>query len=484
MPRAVCLSASVLLFAALPVLAQQPAVPASADQPVLPVADYARIETLGASDLSPDGRWVVYDVRRVSGGTELHYRAVGASAEHAVPFAHDGAFTDNSRWLLYTITHDTTRALRMQARRRRGPGGRPSAGSSADSIHDAVGIVDLRSDTTTVLRDVQSFDLSEDGVHVALRRYPSKGAKGHGADLVVRDLERGTDVTFGNVWDYAWSDDGALLAMSIDVDGRTGNGVQVYDVATGTIRSLDASDMVYAGLQWRDHSHDLTAFRSRIDSAFADTGYAVIAWRGVGTPRTTTQVYDFSTDSSAFLAGMRVAPYRVPEWSADGRTLFFGIAPREPKVHEPTGRPAAGDDATPARVEVWHWKALREYHQQDREAQRDRQRTLLVAWSLASNRVVPLTDDYFADVQLADSGQAAVVSDETPYFAEIISGRPYRDVYMVDMATGQRTKALTKVPFAPSVSPTGRYLLYVQDGHWWSYDRTTGARANLTGGIP
>lgn len=45
MPRAVCLSASVLLFAALPVLAQQPAVPASADQPVLPVADYARIET-------------------------------------------------------------------------------------------------------------------------------------------------------------------------------------------------------------------------------------------------------------------------------------------------------------------------------------------------------------------------------------------------------------------------------------------------------
>jgi dipeptidyl aminopeptidase/acylaminoacyl peptidase len=487
MSRAGHLSASLLLFVAIPLCAQQPGDVAPAqratDRAVLSAADYGKIENLGNSELSPDGAWVTYDIQRVSGGTALHYRRVASGAEHVVPLAQDGTFTSNSQWLLYTISSDTTRSMRRRATRRRGPGVATSRDSASDAIHDQVGIVDLRSGATTILSDVQSFAVSEDGEHVALRRYPPKGQKGRSADLVVRDLKAGTELTFGNVREFTWSDDGALLAMSIDVDGRTGNGVQVLTAATGTIRSLDAGDRVYTGLEWREHSHDLAAFRSRADSAFSDTSDVVIAWRGVGTPRFSTRMYDFTTDT-AFPAGMRVASYRQPQWSDDGSTLFFGIAPREQKP-DATRHAAAADGAAqkPARVEVWHWKDLREYHQQDREAQRDRQRTLLVAWHPEANRVVPLADDSFADVRISENGNAVVVSDETPYVTSIISGRSYRDVSTVDLATGRREKVLTKVAFAPSMSPSGRYLLYTHDGQWWSYDRTTGARANLTGTI-
>src|SRR5205823_14912449 len=107
------------------------------------------------------------------------------------------------------------------------------------------------------------------GSHVALRRYAPQGRQSRAADLVVRDLDQRTDVTFGNVAELSWSDDGAMLAMIIDVDGKTGNAVQVLDVTTGAIRSLDARDAVYASLQWRAHATDLVVFRSRIDSAFA-----------------------------------------------------------------------------------------------------------------------------------------------------------------------------------------------------------------------
>src|SRR5206468_9294581 len=99
-------------------------------------------------------------------------------------------------------------------------------------------VVDLRSGTTTILQDVQSFSLSKDGAHVALRRYASPEAKGRGADLIVRDLEQGTDITFGNVADFAWSDDGMSLAMVVDVDGKTGNGVQLLNVASGTLTAI------------------------------------------------------------------------------------------------------------------------------------------------------------------------------------------------------------------------------------------------------
>jgi dipeptidyl aminopeptidase/acylaminoacyl peptidase len=221
--------------------------------------------------------------------------------------------------------------------------------------------------------------------------------------------------------------------------------------------------------------------RGRTDSAFVDTAYTVIAWRRLGAERAPAATYDARTDS-AFPVGMRVAHYRRPLWSEDGRTLFFGIAPREPKP----ASPARGDSASPsapppARVEIWHWRDARQYHQQNRQAQQDRERTHLVAWQPGAAHVVRLADDSLDTVQLAETGRTAIASDEKPYFREIVSGRSYRDLYRIDLATGRRERILTKVANAPALSPDGRYLVFTQQGQLWSYDLATGSRSNLTG---
>lgn len=477
---------AALSLVAMPLIAQRGApfggvgARSEAQRPVMPASEWDRLETINRSALSPDGKWLAYELVRVSGGTELRYGAVASSEQQSVQLGQGPEFTSNSRWLLYTISSDTTRGQRQLARRRRGPGGRTRGESAADSIHDSLGIVDLRSGKTTVLQDIRSFDLSEDGSHVALRLYPAKDGRKGVTDIAVRDLDRGTQLLFGNVREFAWSDDGGLLAMTIDVEGGTGNAVQVLEASTGKVISLDVGEGEYTGLAWREHGRDLAVFRSRSDSAFADTSYVVLAWRSVGSTRTSRAEYDFSVDP-AFPAGMRVAAYDAPRWSADGVTLFFGMREREAKLPATRGE-GPPESVRPARVEVWHWKDLREYHQQDREASRDRERTLMLAWKVGGRNVVPLTDDYYAEVQLADSGSRVIRLDESSYFDEILSGRSYRDVYAVDAATGKSEKVITKVAFAPVVSPTGRYLLYVHDGQWWVFDRETSRRSELTGG--
>src|SRR4051794_32265479 len=71
-------AALAIAVCAAPVFAQEPrspgaALPSSA-KPLLTEADFARIETLGATALSPDGKWIAYDFRRgTSGPTELRY---------------------------------------------------------------------------------------------------------------------------------------------------------------------------------------------------------------------------------------------------------------------------------------------------------------------------------------------------------------------------------------------------------------------------
>ena len=463
---------TLIIALATPVFAQQPVHEAA--KPTLARADYAKWETLGSGTLSPDGKWVAYDVRRGNGSTEVRYRTLVTDKEQAARSAVNPQFTANSHWLLYTITPDTAGGGGRGERGR--PGGRGAAQTTAASPanRNKVGIVDLRTGATSTVDDIQSYTMSNDGVHVAFRRYPGPGRRA--ADLVVRDLDADADLTFGNVAEQAWSDDGALLAMAIDVDGGTGNGVQLLDVKSGAIRSLDASESVYAGLEWREHSHDLAAYRSRSDTAFADTSYVVLAWRGLGVNPTKT-MYDFSADG-AFPQLMRVASYRALEWSEDGTRLFFGIAPRDPRI-VPVRR--APGELPPARVEVWHWKDLREYHQQEVAANQDRQRTTLVVWRVGAPTIARLSTDPLETVQLADNGAAALAIDEGPYAREYMSGRQYRDVYSVNLESGTRDQIVSKSLYGASLSPSGRYALYQQGDQWWSIDLSTGMRSNLTG---
>src|SRR5205814_6547292 len=172
------------------------------------------------------------------------------------------------------------------------------AGATAppEATRNKAAIVDLRTGTRTVLPDVQSFALSKNGSHVALRRYGVTDRRGRGADLIVRDLEQGADLTFGNVSDFAWNDGGTLLAMAIDIDGRTGNGIQLLNVASGALRALDTGDQQYVGVAWRKHGDDLAVLRSRTDSAFTDTSYNIVAWRGLSSAQPTKTIYDFAAD--------------------------------------------------------------------------------------------------------------------------------------------------------------------------------------------
>ena len=443
----------------------------------VPASDYGKWEAPTGGELSPDGKWIAYELRRVSGSNELRYRQVRGEQEQTVRMATAPQFTRDSRWLAYTIAPDTGNASGAGGRGGRGGrGGAPDGGAA--TARNKVGIVDLRAGTTLAFDDVQSFALSKNGAQVALGRYRVPGAPGapapRGADLVVRDLDRGTQVSFGNVADFAWSDEGTLLAMTVDVEGRTGNGVQILDATTGTLRSLDAGDQMYSSILWRAKSADLALFRSRTDTAFADTSQVVVAWKNVGSANPVRAVYDFSADGR-FPDGMRVPSYRALQWNGDGSTLLFGIAPRETKPV-----PAGRGGSTPARVQVWHWKDVRQFHQQEVNAAQERTRTLPVAWHLASNGIVKLSDDPYETLQFAEQRTAALAVDPSAYFKEMLSGRLYRDVARVDAATGKREPVISRTIGTATISPSGRYVLYPKKGQWWSFDAQGGKRANLT----
>jgi dipeptidyl aminopeptidase/acylaminoacyl peptidase len=462
-----------VLFVVAPVPAQQ--------KPTLSPADYAQWESLGATELSPDGRWIAYVVRRVDEDEELRYRAIADDSTHVVKHASRPTFSADGRWLAYTIGLPRQEFERLQ--------------KSNQPIRSKLGIVDLRTGTTTVVDNVAGFDISGDSRFVVMRGYTPRGERKHeGIDIVVRDLETGLDVNFGNVATSRWQDDTSLLAMVIDAENRAGNGVRLFNARTGVIRTLESDTAEYTGLVWRKEADDLAVFRVKADSLYEEPSHRIIAWRGLAGARPVRASFEPS-GHGAFPAHHRISETRDLRWSENGATLFFGIRewtlkPQEPKPAEgdekgdTTARaPAAAPAEEPAGVEVWHAGDVDIIPEQKVRAYMERDRTHLAAWHLSGNRFVRLADDEVDEVALSD-GRFAMGTDGKRYDRERMFGPAYRDLYVIDTHTGERTLAAERVQFEYGISPAGRYLLYFQDDGYWTYDTGTGRRTNITAGIP
>ena len=105
-------------------------------------------------------------------------------------------------------------------------------------------------------------------------------------------------------------------------------------------------------------------------------------------------------------------------------------------------------------MQVWHWKDLREFHQQEvNRAARIASVRRRSRGASVRPRVARLSDDPYETMQFSENGAVALAKDEGPYAAEYMSGRPYRDVYRVDVATGKRDKILTKSSYGATIEP-------------------------------
>jgi dipeptidyl aminopeptidase/acylaminoacyl peptidase len=468
---------SAALAAALPALALAQA------RPTVRPADYGKWESLGGGTLSPNGQWLAYLVNRVNEENELRVGAAARDTTVIVRYGSAPAFTGNSRWLAYAI--GVSPAERDRLTRDKKP------------IHNSVGFRNLATGANEVVKDVTQFRFSADGRFLAMRRYPAEGKRA--SDLIVQDLERGTKLTFGNVTELAWSDVGALLAFAVETEGGAGNGVQLYDATTGTTRVLDSSPSLYRMLAWREKSEDLAVLRSRTEKEFRDTTHVVLAWTRANAASAMRRELD-PAKATGVSASMRVAEHRRPEWAKDGSIVYVGLRPRERASRAGDSTATAGgsdngdvgasqgradstrgkSDDKPSDVQVWHAKDVRIMPMQKVQEQQDIQRTLLAAWHVGDGHVVQLGTDLLETVRVLKGDRFATETDRKPYPFGAKFGRSFSDVYVVDVKTGERRKALEKVRFFYGGSPTGRKLAWYDGKDYWAMDVATGARTNLT----
>ena len=254
-------------------------------KPAITPADYGKWESLGPGELSPDGKWLAHVIQRSSRDDELRLVGLAGGKNHVAAFGANPVFSDDSKWLAYSIGVSEKEEEKLKKAKK--------------PVRQKLGLVNLATGATTVAENVSAFSFSKGGAYLAMHHYPPEkkeepapeggsppaSQEPVGATLVVRNLASGADSTFGSVSRYAWQDRGAVLAMTINAEGKAGNGLQVFDPSTGVLRVLDSAAATYTGLAWRKEANDLVVLRSKSDEQHEDETYVVLAWKNLAEKR-------------------------------------------------------------------------------------------------------------------------------------------------------------------------------------------------------
>jgi dipeptidyl aminopeptidase/acylaminoacyl peptidase len=461
--------------------------------PVTP-DDYGQWETLGTGTLSPDGKWLAAPVDRVNEEDELRIHSTERDSVVVVPFGTGPVFSDDGGWVAYEIGKSDEQ---RDAAEDEGEG---------EADRNDMGLVNLVTGEQFTLEEVASYAFGGGGDYLLMRRYPATD-DASAAPILVRDLSGWTDVSFGSVASSLWQDEGTLLAFIVHADEEVGNGVQVYDARSGTLRALDGAAARYAQLTWREDTDDLAVLRAFTSDARADTSHVLLAWRGLENDRRALSLNPL--ESNDIPDDRRIVSYRDLVWSEDGSALFFGVkdwdaaeedasdadedldnedSKDDTATDSDSGEGAEDDEpAAEAEVEIWNSADLRVLPEQKRDETRDRQRNDLGVWHLDTGRAVVLTDETLDEATVRAGGRVVTAVNDDPYAFEGMFGRQAEDVYRIDVRTGERLRVIEGTSFRWEVSPEGDQLVHFGDGAYHVVDLANGAtrvisaqvRANL-----
>ncbi len=497
------------------------------------IADLRGWKSIRGPAVSPNGKWLAYQLAPNDGDAVVVIRATSDTTEWRFPVGDAGAgggggrggpsgavtISGDSKWAMFMIQPTKAEADRARITRR------PASTKAA--------LVNLATGKEQEFDNIRRFAFAGDRPHwVALHTKlaeatagegvgeatPAGGRGGRGggevparvaaSDLLLYDLANRTIVNIGNVGEWAFDHDGRYLAYSIETVDHVGDGVQLRDLTTDVVRVLDGARATYRSLAWADSTQALSVLRVTPDSAARDTNVAVVAFSGFSSGAPHKWVLDLAGRADA-PAGMAISPDRGPTWSDDLGTVYFGlraapaplprsadrgndmqslIHPTAPGMggtqNQPNTGPPSGEDL-PSLI-LWHWKDPRLQSQQIVEEASDKRFSYLAEYRLADDKVIRLADDTVRQVSIAPHDHYAYALNEQPYQWEAsIHGRAFVDIYTIDLRTGARAERARQVITRAVPSADGRRLLFWgMDANWHLIDMTTGQDRNLTAGMP
>ncbi len=490
------------------------AVPLGAQAPRKPITQdtYDIWRSASGTTISADGRWVAYTNTPVVGDGELVIRSTQGSTEWRVPRGWTGrpsttaSAGGNFNLPAPTISSDGRWAAAISyAPKAEYDAARASRRRNAEP-KSSLTLVRLEDGHVTTVPRVKSFSLPEEssrwivyhldspdstaaqpadtterpgaaaatpgGVARPIADSASRRRRPTGTPLVIRDLAQGGEARIADVMAYEVDKRGRWLVYTVASADSTRDGAYARELEAGRVVELATGPGSYKQLSLDDAAQQVAFVSDRdVRDSTSKRRYSVYHARlGAGEAARVVAPDAFGGDE-------RIADGARLSFTRNGAALLFGVQPVPPDSIP------ADSLAEMAVFDLWHWKDDRLQPQQRVEAGRDRNRSHQVIHHIRQRRTVRLASDTIPTVMVSDDGRLALARTSTPYQVQRMWGDGAEDVYLIDAMTGDTRRIAEALPFGATLSPGAKYVLYFNEGRWFSYSVSTGREVDLTGGI-
>lgn len=470
-----------LLFYSVSTLAQS--------KPPLTHDQYDQWKSLQSTSLSNDGNWLHFIISPQEGDNLLEIKQTNGSKVYAFERAAQPSFSQDSKYAVWIIKPSAALVRELKLKKTK----------ADDMPKDSIAILNLETGQIFKKAKVKSYRMAkEGGAWIAYQTEPGANKNGavaeeapkngqpapkpKGSELVLRNLATGEEIVVERTAEYVFADAGNRLYFSKLEDDTVKNaGIWYFDGPAKRVMPIDTGLTIYKGITvFKDGLR--VAWHATADSTKAkDKYYSLFHW--VDQTKQTRRVVD--TLTVGMRKGWLVSDNGNINFSDDGNTLFLGTAPKPVKFAYEQDTTILDEERV--RLDIWSWQDDYIMPMQLRRLAQDNRRTYLAAFHLRENRFVQIADENLENIILDSDRKLPIgigISDKAYRYVYAWDTQIDRDVYIVDLKTGNRKLAFT-AKGSPQLSPSGKYLAWYEpaDSLWHSYTIATGAKRVLTLGM-
>lgn len=469
---------------------------------------------IGERMISNDGKWVVYTIDPQEGDNELVIQSSDAKYKKTVPRGYNALITEDSRYVIFKIKpfYKDTREAKIKKKK------------AADMPKDSLAIVELGKEEIWKREKIKNYKTPQrssgwlayqleepikqpglpkksengkvddnkriadslshiiDSLNSVIENMPKKKKKNkdedeapayydaesddpsgttidNGNDLVLRNIFYGDEIVFYNVLEYYFSKSNDKLLVELGRNPRDSFSIPqvlLYDFKNAKTTILSKSGNDFKNFAMTDDGSQI-AYVAERDAKPKELQKFYKLW-----------YYREGMDSAVLLAdkfsigmklGMTISEYGNLSFSKSGKRLFFGTAPIQPP------KDTTLVEFEHPKVDIWNYKddylqTVQTFPARLRAAQ---QENFLAVYNLETRTIKQLGSREIPQVLQTNEGDGDTFAGVTDFGKRIESqwqGYTLKDIYAIDVNTGEKKKIKENLFGTVYPSSTGKYIMW------------------------
>lgn len=421
---------------------------------------WKRIENV---KISNDGNYVIYETVPGRGDGVLSIQNTEDLSKQIIPRGYDANFSANSDFVIFKIKpqEDVIRKLKSEKKKKE------------QFPKDTLGIILLKNKIIQNSPDEKSFikfpnlisyktaqNNTSFAAFLSTEEGKKKGDSLSKSEIEVYDLTIINPITnkklFNkNISEYTFSKDGKKIGFINHIKNKTDTSrVFIYDI------EKDIKEQVYKGAGYiskltLNETGDKSAFIYTKDTSKVKR-YGLFYYSG----KDTRLIADTSTNG--LKQDWEVSPFTDISFSADGKKLYFETAPKIMSTPKDTLL-----EEEKFKVDIWNWQDAQLQSQQIHDLESNRKKNYTAVYDTETGTIRQLADEETETIittGYGNSDYATGISTKKYEISDSWIQPGYKDVFSINLKTGDKKTVAEEVQFTASPSPAGNYIIWYETG--------------------